>query len=310
MGSFVLVGTWVAAFLAARVALGRAGRAPVASDARAGRAAGQVLAWLDRAGARPPLSWLGGPWREAANALAERLSTAGVASTAEAAIAMLALAAGACALAGAVVSGSLVGVPVALGASVAAAPLWSAARARRRDTELARQVPDVYRSLSRALAAGRTLSQAIAYVGSSGEGPLCREFSRASLMVSCGTPAAEALDELCRRTDAPGVRLMVDALVVSSRTGAPLQGLFARSARLVERRFELERELAAKTAQVRLSARIVSALPAGMVAVLTLVSPDFREGLATPSGALCVAVAAMLDALALALIRRLMRGVI
>ena len=115
---------------------------------------------------------------------------------------------------------------------------------------------------------------------------------------------------MAKVTDAPGVELMVCALSVSARTGAPLQGLFLRSARLAERRFELERELTAKTAQVRLSARIVSALPVLLVAALVLVSPDYRAGVATPVGLGCVLVAALLDVVALSIIRRLMRSVL
>ena len=204
------------------------------------------------------------------------------------------------------VTGLVAGVAVGAVASLA----WCSAREAARRRELARQVPDVFRSLAGALGAGRTLTQAISYVGSLGDGPLNREFARASLMVSCGTGATEAVGRVAKATDAPGVELMVCALSVSARTGAPLQGLFLRSARLAERRFELERELTAKTAQVRLSARVVSALPVLLVAALVLVSPDYRAGVATPAGLGCVLVAALLDVVALSIIRRLMRSVL
>ena len=169
---------------------------------------------------------------------------------------------------GLVVARSAIGAVAGLGLALAGIAAWASARERAWAAELSRQVPEAFRSLAGALAAGRTLAQAISYVGATGEGPLQREFARASLRVSCGISPTEALSELAGRAKAPGVALMVTALAVSARTGAPLQGLFMRSARLVERRFELERELAAKTAQVRLSARIVSAMPALMVAAL------------------------------------------
>ena len=68
--------------------------------------------------------------------------------------------------------------------------------------------------------------------------------------------------------------------------------------------------LVVKTAQVRLSVRIVCLLPVAMVGLLTLMSPDFQQGLLTPSGVGCVCAAMMLDALALFLIRRMMAGVV
>lgn len=213
-------------------------------------------------------------------------------------------------LVGLVVALSPLGLVAGAGLGCVALTAWRGSRVRGRRRELARQVPDAFRSLAGALAAGRTLPQAISYVGSMGDGPLNREFARASLLVSCGTPAADAVEQISERADAPGVELMVCALTVSARTGAPLQGLFLRSAQLVERRFALERELEAKTAQVRLSAKIVSGLPVCLVFLLVLASPDFRAGLATPVGMGCVLVAAVLDVLALAIIARLMRGVL
>ena len=47
-----------------------------------------------------------------------------------------------------------------------------------------------------------------------------------------------------------------------------------------------------------------------MVGALALLSPDFRLGLATPVGVGCVCVATALDVVALAIIGRLMRGVL
>ena len=110
--------------------------------------------------------------------------------------------------------------------------------------------------------------------------------------------------------DAPGVGLLVCALTISQRTGSPLRGLFQRSAQLVERQQEFERTLSVRTAQVRLSVRVVCLLPLLMVGLLSLISVDFQRGLSTTAGTLCVVVALGLDAVALLIIRRLMRGVL
>jgi tight adherence protein B len=47
-----------------------------------------------------------------------------------------------------------------------------------------------------------------------------------------------------------------------------------------------------------------------MVGLLTLISPDFQRGLLTAPGLACVALALLLDGLALLIIRRLVRGVL
>lgn len=278
---------------------------------RASLAREAAVARLALVGSLAPVDALGqaGPVREAARAVEASAPGRELRLGPEAARGVLAVAATLFVLLGTVLSGP-VGAVVCGAALAAAVPAWAASVRRRRAGELARQVPGMFRSLAVALGAGRTLSQAISYVGSRGTDALSREFGRASLRVSCGVAAGEALAELADRTRAPGIDLMVCALLVSARTGAPLQGLFLRSARLAELRFELERELMGKTAQIRLSTRIVSALPAGLVAVLALISADFRAGLGTPVGAGCVAVAALLDLVALLVIRRLMRGVL
>lgn len=171
-------------------------------------------------------------------------------------------------------------------------------------------MPGVFRTLAVALASGQTLSQAIEYVGSHGHGPAAEGFARTSLRMRCGTSAEEALALMAGELDAPGVGLLVCALTISQRTGSPLRGLFQRSAQLVERQQEFERTLSVRTAQVRLSVRVVCLLPLLMVGLLSLISVDFQRGLATTAGTLCVVVALGLDAVALLIIRRLMRGVL
>lgn len=309
MGAAMLAGVGLAAGACAWLVV--PGATP-ARGAAAARGRGVVAAWLERLGSTGAVITIGelDSWQRAARAAADAEPVRALGLGAAGVRGLLVALCAAATLAGLVVSGSPLGAVSGLGLALAAIPAWASTRERSRAAELARQVPEVFRSLAGALAAGNTLPQAISYVGAQGTGPLQREFARASLRVSCGASPTEALSELAGRTRAPGVALMVTALAVSARTGAPLQGLFMRSARLVERRFELERELAAKTAQVRLSARVVSAMPALMVAALSLLSPDFREGLATPGGAGCVAVAAVLDVAALVIIRRLMRGVV
>lgn len=203
-------------------------------------------------------------------------------------------------------------IGVVAGALVAAVAVTLRAEALRRGRErdVAREMPGAFRSLASSLAAGRTLAQAMANLGEQGTGLVSEAFSRAALRLSCGYSAQEALERLSDELDAPGTTLITCALSVSHRTGSPLMGLFERSAELLERQGELERTLAVKTAQVRLSVRVVCLLPWILVALLTLISPDYRTGLATTAGTASVAVAVVLDAVAVLVIRHLMRGVL
>ena len=161
-----------------------------------------------------------------------------------------------------------------------------------------------------ALGSGETLAQAVDYVGEHDEGPAGQAFHRASLRLRCGESVAEALEQLTAELDAPGVSLLATALAISQRTGSPLRSLFRHAAELVERQGAFERTLNVKTAQVRLSVRIVSLLPLVLVSTLSLISPDFRAGLLSATGMTCVLVAACMDGVGLIIIRRLMKGVL
>ncbi|WP_242622273.1 type II secretion system F family protein [Olsenella sp. Marseille-P4559] len=188
--------------------------------------------------------------------------------------------------------------------------VWRSSLSRRRAHEISQEMPGVFRTLSVALGAGQTLAQAIEYVGSHGHGPVAAGFASASLGLRCGESTEDVLEALSNKLEAPGMGLLTTALVISHRTGSPLRDLLSRSAALVERQGEFERELEVKTAQVRLSARIVCGLPFLMVALLAIISPDFQRGLVSPVGMGSVTLAAFLDALAVFVIRRLMGTVL
>lgn len=277
------------AFLASRRALRLVRRAArtrlaglVLSTALGGRAMGEAQAW-------PRLAASGLGREEAATAL------------------LLAVALAACA-ASALFLTPLAGLVVAAGLCALVTARDGARRQRVRREVLA-EMPGIYRTLAVAMGSGQTLAQAVEYVGAHERGPAAAVFARMSLRLRCGVGTEEAVSGLADELDVPGARLLAAALVISHRTGSPLMGLLLRSARLAERQGEFERMLAVRTAQARLSVRIVCLLPAAMVGVLALVSPDFRQGLLTPSGLGCVLLAAALDGVALLIIRRIMRGV-
>lgn len=298
---------WVAAF----VAIGGGGRArPMGVRLRS--------AWrlfvhaCDRLSRLPLVAMLLrlASWREASDGLASRLVGLRPLMGREQACAALLVAAASASLVCGVLSRSVPGMLVpwlALGVGV---PLWAASARRRLARQLAEEMPEVFRALALALSSGETLAQAIDYVGSHGRGPAAKAFARVSMRLRCGDSTREALEALSGELDAPRVGLLVTALLISQRTGSPLRGLLQTSASLAERQGELERLLEVKTAQVRLSARIVCLLPVVLVGLLSMISVDFQKGVATPAGAACVVLALCMDALALFIVRRLMRGVL
>ncbi|MBY4797229.1 type II secretion system F family protein [Collinsella sp. AGMB00827] len=180
-------------------------------------------------------------------------------------------------------------------------------RARQRNQELEAAMPEAFGALSAALGSGCSLSQAMRFVGGHASEPIRPEFTRVSLAIDCGIPATQALDALLIRLPVAGLNLVTLALKVSERTGAPMQDLLGRATQLVGARIELRRLLDVKTAQARMSARMVGLMPVAMAGALSLLSQDFRRGIACPVGALSMVFALSLNLVAWLIIKKIMQ---
>lgn len=286
--------SWVVAERAAR------------SCARSARSALEGLSetWLVR---RLPRSE---SWYECASALGRCAEKEGLEISEPVACAALLVAAQVAGLLMSLLFATWLCVPMSVGGLALGVPAVAAHMRDARKKEMAEAMPAVFRTLAVAMGAGMTLVQAAEYAGAHVGGPVGEAFARLGLRLRCGAATEAALEALTDELPAPGVGLLAAALTISHRTGSPLRGLFQRSALLVERQGEFERLLSVKTAQVRLSVRVVCLLPAVMVAILATISPDFQKGLGTPAGIGCVCAAALLDTLAVAIIRRLVAGVL
>ena len=206
---------------------------------------------------------------------------------------------------GIVISSSVLGSALSLLPAVSLCAIGrSHARGRARELETA--MPEAFGSLAISLGTGYSLPQAMRFVGARSREPVRSEFMRVSFAVDCGESAPQALDAMLGRLRAPGLELVVLALKVSQRTGAPLGELLSEAADLCRERLELKRALDVKTSQARMSARMVAVMPVAMIGLLALLSSDFRSGLVTPVGAVSIAVALVLNALAWMVIGKIM----
>lgn len=176
--------------------------------------------------------------------------------------------------------------------------------------KVAHEMPDVFRILGMGLSSGQTLTQAIAYVGIHKKGEAGHAFQQASLQLRCGAGITDVLKGIAVMLHAPGVKFLVTALAISQRTGSPLRNLFRQSAKLVEQQEQFKRLLRVKTAQVRLSVRVVASLPVVLICILSVLSVDFQKGLTRPLGVGCLICAAVLNAVALFIITQLMKGIL
>lgn len=205
---------------------------------------------------------------------------------------------------------SLIGLAIYAAVLISGSFAYAHVQHQKHDRELISAIPVVYRTISVALASGNTLAQAFEYVSVHAPQVIAPCFNMATIKLRCGAILEDVISELSDDIGIPSAQLLGTALIISHRTGASLQGLLYRSAKLVEKQVEFERRIITKTAQVRLSVKIVIALPFFMVGILTLLSPDFRNGLTSSLGLVCVTVAMILDVIAIVVIKMLLRSVL
>jgi tight adherence protein B len=289
--------------------------APVAALAAGGSAAmlvlgvGRLLAGRATAGRgvrpRPPALLA----RTAAGRrLGERLARAGVPVGPDA-FASLAAAA---ALAAAGLAYAALGLPlVAVGAAAAVAAGAGAfvrSADRRHLARVTAQLPGVAQQLAAALQAGLSLRQALARAARDAPEPCCSELARSLDELELGSRLETALEGLAARVPAHDLRILVTAILVQRRTGGNLARALAGLAVRLEERGRLARELRGATAQARMTAWLVAALPLGGGAMAEVAAPGtLARALGEGPGPILLAVAGTLYGAGVLWIRRIGR---
>lgn len=199
----------------------------------------------------------------------------------------------------------VVSAVAALGA--ARAPQYVIARLRRgRLLRFERQLPAALLSLSCAIRGGVGLSTALRHIKDHGEVPLAQEFELLLREQRLGTPFDTALENLRNRVPSEGCTLMVSALRVASQTGGNLAETLERIAHMLRERLRLQGKVHALTAQGRMQAWIVGALPILLLGALTLLEPEAMSLLwSTPLGWCALALLCGLEFAGMFLIRRI-----
>lgn len=196
---------------------------------------------------------------------------------------------------------------IALVVIACAVPRWlysiALSRRRRRFDE---QLPDSLLMLSGALRAGVGLGSALQQLVSQVQGPVGQEFSLVLREQRLGVSMDDALSHLNRRMPTDAATLVVSALRIASETGGTLADTLERSASTIRSRLQMEGKIDALTAQGRLQAWVVGALPLVLMAVLQHMEPRAMSLLwSTPAGWGALTLIAGLLALGIYLIRRI-----
>ena len=152
---------------------------------------------------------------------------------------------------------------------------YVAIRRAQRQEKLRSQLSDALELMSRILRAGQTITQAMNSVSQEFKAPIAEEFGYCYEQQNLGLSPDVALKELAQRTGLLEIKILVLALLVHRQTGGNLTEVLDNLSRIVRERFRLRGEIKSLTAEGRVQAMILLALPIGLWFALCLVNSNY-----------------------------------
>jgi tight adherence protein B len=136
--------------------------------------------------------------------------------------------------------------------------------ASRRGKKFDHQLPDVLTLVASSLSTGFSLPQALDAVAKDSPEPSAKEFSRALAETRIGADVADSLEHMAARMDSDNMRWTSMAIRIQREVGGNLAETMRTTAKTLREREELMRHVKALSAEGRLSAYILIALPIGI----------------------------------------------
>lgn len=187
---------------------------------------------------------------------------------------------GPAAFVGAVASGVAPPVAAALAVVAGAAPVGVVAvLAARRRRAFAAELPDVLALLAGSLRAGLPLVAALDAVATDAGGPVAPELRRVAGETALGRALPDALASVGERMRSEEVAWVGLAVDIHQQVGGNLAEVLDTVARTISERQQLQREVAALTAEGRISAIVLGILPVALAAVIAVVNPGYLVAL-------------------------------
>lgn len=147
--------------------------------------------------------------------------------------------------------------------------------AKRRRKKFVKQLPGTLQLLSGSLRAGYSLMQGVEAVSREVEDPMGRELRRVTVESRLGRPLEEALDDAADRLGSSDFTWTVMAIRIQREVGGNLSELLQTVAATMMDRTRLKREVAALTAEGKISALILGFMPIGLGGALYLMNRPY-----------------------------------
>jgi tight adherence protein B len=190
--------------------------------------------------------------------------------------------------------GAIVG---ALGAVIGfMVPIWWLNSKQKKRISLFRdQLPDAIDMMVSAMKAGYSFQAAMRFIGEEISAPLGPEFIRFYEEQRLGMEVRTALLALQTRIDSLDLKMFVTAVLIQRETGGNLSEVLGNIGTLMRERAALKGDIETLTAESKMSARILSALPVVVFVLINLINTSFMKPmLASRTGIIVFVTAAFM----------------
>jgi tight adherence protein B len=168
-------------------------------------------------------------------------------------------------------------------------------RTSKRRARFADQVDDTVQLVAGSLRAGHGLNRSLAAVASDAEDPTSEELARVVNEVRLGRNLSDALAITAKRMQSDDFEWVAQAIAINQETGGNLAEVLDQVGKTIRDRNEIRRQVRALSAEGRLSAIVLVALPIVVFLFLIVVQPTyFNAFFQNPLGIVALVVAGIL----------------
>ena len=240
--------------------------------------------------------------------LGETLAVANISMRPAEFVAMVVLVATVAGSVGLLLGGPLMAVVVAVVLCVAVTFYVQRAKSKRQ-AAFADQLPEVLQLVTTALRSGYGLTQALESVAEDAEEPARSEFAHVLVEARMGRDLTESMHALAGRMGSKDLEWLAGAIDINRETGGNLSEVLDSVSATIRERGRIARQVRTLTAEGRLSARILVALPLLMLGWQWRANPDGFELLTYGIGLASLIVAGILLVIGVVWVNRIVNSV-
>jgi tight adherence protein B len=161
---------------------------------------------------------------------------------------------------------------------------WLKRKAKKRATAFGEQLSDILQLLSSSLRAGQGLMQAVDSVAREGDAPASEEFRRVVVEARLGRDLIDSLRSMGDRLDSEDFGWVIPAIEINREVGGDLAEVLDTVGTTVRDRADIRRQVKTLSAEGRLSAYVLLALPIAIALMVRASNPEYIGELTKGTG--------------------------